>query len=1098
MSPRCLLFPLVLLCLPHAVHAAEDAGISELLTWTAEAPDWQEHLKRRMSEGWKPPARVSSTPDQRDDLATLIDHWKSHPYGHREEKPDAATRERLLKACEEQPAVFESVGFRFEPADAGVPQRIQQLYQRMPATSEEEKKAKAKARDWLMCEAGLLRPELKQEAEAAFQHALERTRRSYLDAFLRHEPAEGEKLLLQHAQDTEPASRLLALLRLFDQDAARWRSGIQKLVESNAAPALRIEALKALAAKRWPGSDAWLLGLFKHAELGYLSEDYHSSEPFAEIIKAAPDVWIPRVIQLVGNKDRAVHDNAVRCLAQFHLSETREDALKPLLPWLTNPAWALDPEHDGRLRLIQSLAQISLPQSVPGLIYVLEHDSGYWRSAAADALAHYKAREAVPALRKALLVENDAHHQRSIASAMLKLNVFSSEELVEGIESLVEQTLTEEKRSALSALSDPFAPSEMPKLPRPLLARIAIGQCTHDLDADLREGVAKTLLQRTKALRPKNSALADALELHISDWETPANHELLRQRLLSGNLSAEWVWRLLESAPTIENAPPVSQAIIAVAHRDGKAAAKMLADPHADAQAMLLACARLKRLVLPVKEVQSLLASKHILVKRAALLYLEALDTAEARELVWSHFPGEARILGARMGYDPGHFSFRGLDQWEDVLRQRVLAPGGADEIHALLSAGYWGNAGQLWIEKRPDGAWLVNAEDRGRQRVRKISQDEYAELLRYLKEHQVDELPTFDTGTQDGLQLEHVHLTRNGGKRVFMNNPDSGADGAPEVVYENLVTIYRDLIRDTSRLSVEYRGVSDVTIEIAAEKMPVKAVWGRAGQLFVHARLPGTQRDRWCQLDGTPAQGEFPSIVDPCDAGSDSHLQKAAWLSNGIRVGDHPQTKKSGLWHEKGEWISDGVFADPVVSADGKVVVVSRARGKHWGEPNDVVRIELGTKKVLPIDLPSADDFSVITRLPDTGKILLFRSRNEPVPGIKPKEGPQKPEYHLLEASTGELERVKGEFQPLHDETWRPLQNTAKQGIVWAALPSMEKGRQTGTLIGRYDLSSFHFETFMKVPVLQFSSMDFWVEESKKRVWIVVNNDLLSLPMAD
>ena len=138
MSPRCLLFPLVLLCLPHAVHAAEDAGISELLTWTAEAPDWQEHLKRRMSEGWKPPARVSSTPDQRDDLATLIDHWKSHPYGHREEKPDAATRERLLKACEEQPAVFESVGFRFEPADAGVPQRIQQLYQRMPATSEEE------------------------------------------------------------------------------------------------------------------------------------------------------------------------------------------------------------------------------------------------------------------------------------------------------------------------------------------------------------------------------------------------------------------------------------------------------------------------------------------------------------------------------------------------------------------------------------------------------------------------------------------------------------------------------------------------------------------------------------------------------------------------------------------------------------------------------------------------------------------------------------------------------------------------------------------------------------------------------------------------
>lgn len=1099
MSMRCLLLPLVLLCLPHAVFAAEDAGISELLSWTADAPDWQEHLKRRMSEGWKPPARVSSTPDQRDDLDTLIDHWKSHPYGHREEKPDAATRERLLKACEDQPAAFESVGFRFEPTDAGVTQRIQQLYQRMPATSEEEKKAKGKARDWLMCEAGLLRTELRQEADTAFQHALERTRRSYLDAFLRHEPAEGEKLLLQHMQDTEPASRLLALLRLYDQDAARWRSSLQKLVESNAAPALRIEALQALAAKPWPGSDEWLLSLFRYAELGYIKEDYHTTEPFAEIVKAAPEAWIPRLTPLVGITNRAVHDNAVRCLVQFHHPNIREDALKPLLPWLNNPAWALDAEHDGRLRLIQSLDRVNLPLSVPGLIWVLEHDEDYTRSGAADALAHYKAREAIPALRKALLKEDDDHHQRAIASALLKLNAFSDAELVDGIEALVDQNLTKEKRAALRASTDPLSFSDQPKLPQTLLARIAIGQCAGDLDVDLRESVAKTLLQRAKALRPKNSALADALELHIADWETPANQELLRLRLLKGHLSAEWVWRLLESAPSIENAPAVSQAIIAVADRDGEAAAKLLADTESNAQAMLLACARLKRLALPVKAVQPLLSSEHILLKRAALLYLEALDTAEARRIVWSHFPGEAHILGARMGYDPGHFTFGAFNHLEDMLRQRVLAKDRPEEIHALLTAGYWGDAGQLWVEKRSNGPWLVNADGQGRQRVRKLKQDEYAALMRFFSDHQVNELPPLTLSVDDGLQVEHVHITREGGTRVFMNNPGMGEELQPsDSVYASLVAAYRDLIRDTSLLAVEYRGVPGLKLEIAAEKMPVQCVWERAGQFFVHARLPGTRRDRWCQLDGTPAPGEFPSVMDPRDAGYDSHLQTASRLSSGIRVGEHPQTKKRGVWHEKGEWITDGVFAHPVVSADGKVVVVSRAHGKHWGEPNDVVRIELDTKKVIPVDLPPADDFSVITRLSETGKILLFRSRNEPVPGIQPKEGPQKPEYHLLDASTGKLERVKGEFQPLHDETWRPLQNTAKQGIVWAALPFMEKGRRTGTLIGRYDLSRFNFETVMKVPVLQFGSMDFWVGESKKRVWIVVNNDLLSLPMPD
>jgi hypothetical protein len=1099
MSPRCLLLPLVLLCQPHILRAAEDAGISELLTWTADAPDWQEHLKQRMRQGWKPPAPASEAPDQRDDLATLIEHWKSYPHGHRAEKPAATTRERLLKACEDQPAAFESLGFRFSPTDPGVTQRIQRLYERMPSTSEEEKKARAKARDWLMCEAGLLRSELREEAEKAFQHALEKNRRSYLDAFLRHAPSEGKKLLLQHSQDTDAASRQLALLRLHDQDTPRWRSALQRLVESAAAPALRIEALKALAAKPWPGSDEWLLGLFNHAELGFYKEDYHTTEPFAEIVKAAPDVWIPRLTKLVGSKDRAVHDNAVRCLAQFHLSDTREDALKPLLPWLTDPGWALDPEHDGRLRLIQSLDRVNLPESIPGLIWVLEHDADYWLTGAASALAHYRAREAIPALRKALLSEGDNYHQRSIASALLKLNAFPNAELVDGIEALVDQNLTEEKRAALRASTDVLSFSDAPKLPRALIVRIAIGQCADDLDFDLRDGLVKALLERSKALRSKNAALADALELHIADWETTTSQEIARQRLLSGKLSAEWVWRLLESAPSVKNAPPVSQAVIAVARRDEEAAVKLLADADTDAKAMLLACARLKRLVLPVKAVQPALSSKHILLKRAALLYLEALDTPEARELVWSRFPGEARILGARMGYDPGHFSFRGLDHWEDILRQRVLLPDGPEEIHALLSAGYWGDAGQLWIEKRRNGPWLVNAEGRGRQRVRKLRPDEYTELLRYLNENQVNELPPLTHNAHDGIQIEHVHLTRQGGRRVFMNNPGiRGAENRDDVVYACLVSAYRDLIRDTSLLTVEYNGVPGVKIEVAAEKMPVATVWGSDGQLFVHARLPGTQRDRWCQLDGTPAQGEFPSILDPRDEGYDFHLQKASRLSSCIRVGEHPKAKKHGLWHENGEWIAEGIFASPVLSPDGHMVVVSRALGPHWGEPNDVVRIELDTKEVIPVDLPPADDFNVITRLPDSGKILLQRRSNEPAPGIKPKEGPQKPEYHLLDASTGKLERVKGEFQPLHDETWRPLQNTAKRGIVWAALPLLEKDRFTGTRIGRYDLARFHFEAIMTVPVLQFNSMDFWVEESALRVWITINNDLLSLPLPD
>ena len=48
---------------------------------------------------------------------------------------------------------------------------------------------------------------------------------------------------------------------------------------------------------------------------------------------------------------------------------------------------------------------------------------------------------------------------------------------------------------------------------------------------------------------------------------------------------------------------------------------------------------------------------------------------------------------------------------------------------------------------------------------------------------NRIDDLGPFEGGAVDGIQLEFVGLTRNGGRRVFMNNPQL----APGSIYWQL-----------------------------------------------------------------------------------------------------------------------------------------------------------------------------------------------------------------------------------------------------------------------------------------------------------------------
>jgi len=134
-------------------------------------------------------------------------------------------------------------------------------------------------------------------------------------------------------------------------------------------------------------------------DLGSLLHWFPTGEPqFHDRLKAIADHrWVPKVAALVGGRDATAHNNAVHCLAGFEIPHLREDAIRALLPWLANPKWAVDDESGfTRSRVVDSLSRLDLPESVPGLIWIIEHEDKPNYAAAAKALEHYRARDANP------------------------------------------------------------------------------------------------------------------------------------------------------------------------------------------------------------------------------------------------------------------------------------------------------------------------------------------------------------------------------------------------------------------------------------------------------------------------------------------------------------------------------------------------------------------------------------------------------------------------------------------------------------------------------------------------------------------------------
>src|SRR5262249_34550552 len=154
----------------------------------------------------------------------------------------------------------------------------------------------------------------------------------------------------------------------------------------------------------------------------------------------------------------------------------------------------------------------------------------------------------------------------------------------------------------------------------------------------------------------------------------------------------------------------------------------------------------------------------------------------------------------------------------------------------------------------------------------------------------------------------------------------------------------------------------------------------------------------------------------------------------------------------------------------------------RHYRQ--QIVRIDAKTYREYKVTELAREDVRAVTEITGLGKVVISHGE---------WDEPEKQTYSVLTPSTGALDIVKGEFRPLIQQSYRPLQSINNSPAFWAAIAD-EKSKKT--VFGRYDAKSFSFTPLIELPDIQFNSMQMWVDDSSKQNYVAYNGHLLRLPL--
>lgn len=1104
-------------------------------------PD-QETKDKRPSSFYDP----AKPPPDDAPLGDLLAYWaRAGNHMNRSQIPPTPTvRERLLAACEADPGYLGSL-LDFVPDNPETAARVIKVYETVPHDEEYSEDWHKRVQKWLRFNTAYYLDELAALAAMVSKKAGYIDHADALAAWVKQDRTRALPLVRSLAESGEPRLAALAIALLYrDAIAAKelsaeglFRTRLQAIAADRNAPGwARYRAIDELSNSEWSGRDEWYLAQFSDESLVSLSDGIYGMSPLTTLFDRDPDKWIPVMARLVESKDRATRRNAGNCLVKWvNDRHPRRDAILPLLRWLSDPDW-LDLNGTYRAWFIQAMNHLNLPESIPGLIWIVENEK-YYRQYAAKMLAFYHDGRAVPALKRALATETDGSAIQQLINALVASGGFTEAEQLAAIEAYAAKLTTPEGRKEVTGYRGYNAD------PLPLTLNIGIYLAR---EKDVAEGLARAVLARADGVKRTDPGLANALLEVAQNWQTKLIDLDLVRRIGDGTADAQLIAdglerrdKLVESVGTelrsISGNRGLAPSVVAALLSDEAIAQNVITTNDEGQLIVLLACARLVRLPLPLGPVGALLRSRSGLLALAAQKYLLAEDSAEARRILWERFPDQGFVTGWRENLGWFVAGIHGnFDSVEERLRQELFQKNGAPtEIFAL---NYYGEP-PVMILRLYDGKGIFTLyEGKTRYHQRTLSRDELERFRLFLATSEIENSgPRIGRCHHNCTGSEFLMLTKAKGRRVFSYEAsfvwEQSLSGFHALLQPGARTRYwledhipgAELLAVDDSLAVRDVRMSDGELIVQVEREPapdeeralaelersfdedeegdykiedqrrdaLRAGQARArlswrhfkkGKLGLEApapELPAEDLSRFeIDTDRFPSNLNGPSSVAPS--------RDFVVLSGG--------TFNLGLWKKalgqpavrltQGGW-----YANPVVSPDGRWVVAAKAE-TNWGVPNGVIRLNLKTRTEYAIDLPPAQEFEPVALLTRQNRILLRRARGE-FSG-NDADGPAIPEFYLLDAATGQTQRLQGSFAPFMEEGSRGLQASSSPDEVWAAIPDRNKNE---TQVGRYHLDRFSFHPVLTVPSIAFESQQMWVDEANAVMYVVYEGQLLRLP---
>ncbi|NTV81209.1 MAG: HEAT repeat domain-containing protein, partial [Candidatus Aminicenantes bacterium] len=689
---------------------------------------------------------VEQVPAEDAPLAILADYWARHPAPdaaldespefaarfNREPMPSERIRHRLLEAGEADPGILARLLSRLPETPAS--------YDRIKSLLDTERGQPRYGENWskrverfLMFHSRYFRQELTRAAREAHDEEYKVKGAAELEALAKLDWAAAEPILKTHAEGGKARTAALSLALIYGHhieagagDKARpYRDMLMRIVEDRSALGYaRNAAARALLSTRWKGREAWYESLFHDPTLRDLMDGYNGYAPLGRIDMPAEE-WVRLLARLAGGADRPTRDAAVSCLVG--IEDATRDTLLPLLPWLDDPGWSAARD---RGMFIAKLARVHVPEAVPGLIAVIERENDRDGATAARVMASYPDQKAGPALRRLLEKETEGRTRMDIIKALVACGGVTEDEAVSSVEAYAEEVATQgtegELRVALpmQASGGRTAPS------------VLIGMYLAEFPLP-GEAVARRLLERARSLGPKAPQVAAALREVLADWPAQVIDQELATLIADDAADTSTITIALRRRDSmrLKAIKELEKAAASGGIAAGAAALLLgepgridvvLSGPDLPAKRTLLACARLVGERLPVPLVGKLLRSGEAPLAKAAEAYLTAEDSPEARQLVLALHDGQAVILGESMPDLAGHSNLAVISGLEKQLQEEARA---GLEIYALLSAGYWGDDGQIVLRIGPDSAELTYVADPARDHLREIPKSELAEF---------------------------------------------------------------------------------------------------------------------------------------------------------------------------------------------------------------------------------------------------------------------------------------------------------------------------------------------------------------------------------